>query len=173
MTQEDKQLLLKDLCARLSYGVKVRISSESDGCLHVYTTTLDIDFLHKYMLDGGYYSHGNFYKTLGFQLLPYLRPMSSVTEGEKEVLKRLSNCFVQTRVLERGRNGKIKKQISYLDNEIEEIDLFGDNDKQYNHISQQNFIDTSDFFNSRYIDYRGLIEKGLALEAPEGMYETE
>jgi hypothetical protein len=26
------------------------------------------------------------------------------------------------------------------------------------------------FFNSHYIDYRGLIEEGLALEAPEGMY---
>jgi len=28
-----------------------------------------------------------------------------------------------------------------------------------------------DFFNSKHLDYRGLIEKGLALEAPEGMYK--
>ena len=27
-----------------------------------------------------------------------------------------------------------------------------------------------DFYNSHHLDYRGLIEKGLALEAPEGMY---
>ena len=27
-----------------------------------------------------------------------------------------------------------------------------------------------DFYNSNHFDYRGLIEKGLAIEAPEGMY---
>ncbi len=31
----------------------------------------------------------------------------------------------------------------------------------------------SDYLNSIHIDYRNLIEKGLALEAPEGMYKTE
>jgi len=30
-----------------------------------------------------------------------------------------------------------------------------------------------DWLNSRHFDYRGLIEKGLALEAPNGMYKTE
>ena len=29
-----------------------------------------------------------------------------------------------------------------------------------------------DWFNEHHFDYRGLIEKGLALEAPEGMYES-
>lgn len=160
MRQEEKQLLLKDLCGRLPYGVKINIKSD-------YTREMEDTELTPYHLDGlGYnaeYRH----------LRPYIRPMSSITKEEKEILERLSNCFVQTRVLERGRNGEIKKQISYLDNEIEEIDLFGDNDTHYNHISQQNFIDTTDFFNSRHIDFRGLIEKGLALEAPENMYETE
>jgi len=28
-----------------------------------------------------------------------------------------------------------------------------------------------DWLNAHHFDYRGLIEKGLALEAPEGMYE--
>lgn len=33
-------------------------------------------------------------------------------------------------------------------------------------------IDTViDFYNSRYFDYRGLIPKGLAIAAKEGMYE--
>lgn len=86
MTKEQKQLLTKDLCARFPYGVKVRISSESDVCLYVTTDTLDIDNLHKYMLNGGYYKNGLFYKTPGFQLLPYLRPMSSMTEEEKAFL---------------------------------------------------------------------------------------
>ena len=30
----------------------------------------------------------------------------------------------------------------------------------------------ADFCNSKHLDYRGLIEKGLALEAPEGMYDN-
>lgn len=157
MTQEEKQLLLKDLCARLPYNVVIRCT-DNDTDYRCFLTT---NILNELLYNIEYYD----YK-------PYLRPLSSMTGEEKEILERLSNCFVQTRVLERGRNGKIKKQISYLDNEIEEIDLFGDNDTRYNHISQQNFIDTTDFFNSRHIDYRGLIEKGLALEAPEGMYKT-
>lgn len=28
-----------------------------------------------------------------------------------------------------------------------------------------------DFYNKHHIDYRGLIEKGLAIEAPKGMYK--
>jgi hypothetical protein len=34
-------------------------------------------------------------------------------------------------------------------------------------------IEGYDWLNAHHFDYRGLIEKGLALEAPEGMYETE
>jgi len=30
-----------------------------------------------------------------------------------------------------------------------------------------------DWLNASHFDYRGLIEKGLALEAPEGMYEVK
>lgn len=30
-----------------------------------------------------------------------------------------------------------------------------------------------DWLNAHHFDYRGLIEKGLALEAPEGMYDTK
>jgi len=31
----------------------------------------------------------------------------------------------------------------------------------------------ADWYNAHHFDYRGLIEKGLAIEAPEGMYKTE
>ena len=33
------------------------------------------------------------------------------------------------------------------------------------------WLDILDFLNSHHFDYRGLIEKGLALEAPKGMYD--
>lgn len=34
-------------------------------------------------------------------------------------------------------------------------------------------LEQMDWLNAHYFDYRELIEKGLALEAPEGMYKTE
>jgi len=34
-----------------------------------------------------------------------------------------------------------------------------------------NNVATIDWYNRKHFDYRGLIEKGLALQAPEGMYE--
>ena len=40
----------------------------------------------------------------------------------------------------------------------------------YIHVTPQNAID---WLNAHHFDYRGLIEKGLALEAPKGMYKTE
>ena len=38
--------------------------------------------------------------------------------------------------------------------------------------SQLGGIDLIDWYNANHIDYRGLIEKGLAIEAPEGMYNN-
>ena len=41
--------------------------------------------------------------------------------------------------------------------------------------SRQPYLPTEamDWLNEYHFDYRDLIEKGLALEAPEGMYKTE
>ena len=73
MTQEDKELLLKDLCARLPYGVKVqRYSYEND--IETIETLREID-------SDGYMS------TLECETLtpiskPYLFPLSSMTVGQ-------------------------------------------------------------------------------------------
>ena len=69
MTEQEKQLLLKDLCARLPYGVQYKDA-------HDYKKTLDI------------WSH-EFHTALNTILYDgkpslYLRPMSSMTEEEKE-----------------------------------------------------------------------------------------
>ena len=64
MKQEEKQLLIKDLCARLPYGVKCRmLKLDSQVC------TLDSGLLGKVEI-----------------LEPYLRPMSSMTREEYEDL---------------------------------------------------------------------------------------
>lgn len=76
MTQEEKELLLKDLCARLPYGVKAHIEHDTfydeiepyDGT--VDTNTIN-DLLHNEKLE----------------VRPYLRPMSSMTREEKAYWK--------------------------------------------------------------------------------------
>lgn len=70
MTQEDKELLLKDLCARLPYGVKVEVKNYrcNGEVRNVEIETLNVEHLtcpiERYR--------------------PYLRPMSSVTEEERK-----------------------------------------------------------------------------------------
>lgn len=107
MNKEDKSLLLKDLCARLPY--KVIIKSVGENKIIGLWDLRDIDNLP----------------------IPYLRPMSSMTNREK---KDLDRTFYPC----------------------------GEYDS--------NTYETFDWYNAHHFDYRGLIEKGLALEAPEDMY---
>lgn len=72
MTQEDKDLLLRDLCCRLPYGVIV----EDRNGVHPLTTG-NTEFT---ALFGG----------SGWHIIkPYLRPMSSMTEEERKEYKHL------------------------------------------------------------------------------------
>lgn len=121
MTQEEKNLLLKDLCGRLSYGVKYQtylgdIFTLKDITLSRTTT--------KYYIDDNAFSLS--------QIKPYLRPMSSMTEEEKEEYQYITERWMY--------------------------------DASYS------ISDSIDWLNAHHFDYRGLIEKWLGLEAPEGMY---
>jgi hypothetical protein len=72
MKQEDKELLLKDLCARLPYGVKVTWDGKHPLTVtpHIYCAILSEDNIN------------NLPKLL-------LRPMSSMTEEERKEYKHL------------------------------------------------------------------------------------
>lgn len=137
MTQEEKQLLLKDLCARLPYNVLIRCTDNDTN----YKCFLTADILNELLHNIEYYD----YK-------PYLRPLESMTEEEtKEINKFLGyrkeiNAFGDIRCA--GWNG----------------DVFVDIDKIYGYLN---------WLNEHHFDYHGLIEKGLALEAKEGMYKNE
>ena len=133
MTQEEKQLLLKDLCGRLPYGVKVRYRD----------SILELDY-SLYASDGtiAFEKYPMIYFMDKIEIIkPYLRPLNSMTEDEK---KELGN-FVAAEMFASQNKGPLFQ--------LTRKALF------------------ADFFNKRHIDYRGLIEKGLALEAPEGMYK--
>ena len=86
MTQEEKQLLLKDLCARLPYKPRVRyyysidsdaINGYSDEGYLSYQKLEDFSIYPKYGLE----------KTRVYNISPYLRPMSSMTEEEEKEFK--------------------------------------------------------------------------------------
>ena len=117
MTQEDKNLLLQDLCARLPYGVIVYDYDREE------TREMGLGTLHDIMFND-------------LECKPYLRPMSSMTEEEKRYLMSLK----------------------YQPSAFKWKNLI---------ISSQEVID---WLNAHHFDYRGLIEKGLALEAPKDMY---
>jgi ligand-binding SRPBCC domain-containing protein len=128
MTQEDKQLLLVDLCARLPYGVKVQ---------HQHQDYLDeIQTIERITREYGIIETES---VLGFvdDFKPYLRPMSSMTEAEKEEYRNECNKVLSMPF-------KINGPYPIVD-----------------------------WLNAHHFDHRGLIEKGLAIEAPEGMYKTK
>lgn len=83
MTEENKELLLKDLCARLPYGVKVRYSSYEKFItytLHAINPVYDIVDLWS--------ENACFNPVDTSKIKPYLFPLSSITiEQEKELSK--------------------------------------------------------------------------------------
>lgn len=76
MTTEEKELLIKDICARLPYGIKAH-TDDSD----MYIETIEGISLDKGLLR---VSHNNIFSSLIIEhCKPYLRPMSSMTNREK------------------------------------------------------------------------------------------
>ena len=117
MTQEEKELLIKDLCARLPYGVKIDIPD-----LFISTKN-NIEVLNEIFCGDNSEFYCNNFGILIEYVKPYLFPLSSMTEEQK-------------------------KEWLYT--------LSSDDNITY---------DTVDWCNENHLDYRGLIEKGLAIDA--------
>ena len=118
MTQEDKELLLKDLCARLPYGVKGKsVIINPDTNEHRLYGIDVFESISVIMIEGG-----------EEEFTPYLFPLSSMTEEQSKVYHELIKGMFGTSAL-------------------------------------INFEVLTDFFNANHFDYRGLIEKGLAIDA--------
>ena len=123
MEQKLKELLIKELCPRLPYSLKVK---RPDCGYYDYVSAIDIDAGTLTCQYNGYTDDMEKFK-------PYLRPMSSMTEEEEFEYYSLG---IQPRVYD------------------------------------VNFLSV-DWLNAHHFDYRDLIEKGLALEAPDGMYDLK
>ena len=79
---------------------------------------------------------------------PYLRPMSSMTEEEYKEYDKETDLDVK-----------------------DCADTLMENLKAETRVRVSKWYHGSDWLNAHHFDYRGLIEKGLAIEAPEGMYK--
>ena len=130
MTQEEKQLLLKDICARLPYH---------DLWVQYYNKDwLAIGYGHERIeLLSNIFSSISGPCPLIDEIKPYLRPMSSMTEEEKEIYNSFAVAYGNSRTI------MIPSPIAM------------------------------DYLLSHHFDVRGLIPRGLALEAPTDMYKTE
>ena len=147
MTQEEKQILLKDLCARLPYGVICNDSRHGDSRIIV----IDVADKTVYCYDFDEYVELD-------KIKPYLRPMSSMTEEEKQECCSIFNgSMYQFEVNEYGdvesTKPTVERECIYYDAEL--------------------MVEWMNWLNAHHFDYRGLIEKGLAIEAPDGMYDLK
>ena len=134
MKQEDKELLLKDLCARLPYGVKCKYYDCCEGdydegtiCGFERQEYIQIDGVCIYVEE----------------VKPYLFPLSSMTEEQKEE-------YNQSRLKDlRMLNSVLMERISD-ENNFDRL------------VVAHNEID---WLNKNHFDYRGLIPMGLANDA--------
>lgn len=91
------------------------------------------------------------------EVKPYLRPMSSMTEEEKEELRSEFGADIRDE-----DNGRHTEEYGYV--------------IVYHKFKDESWyipFEAIDWLNAHHFDYRGLIEDGLALEAPEGMYKLK
>ena len=125
MTQEEKDLLLKDLCARLPYGVRYRHVTWDDK----YGETYIAAQIYSINTDG-YVKNCYDDETVYIDNVRlYLLPLSSMTEEQK-------------------------KEYQYIT-------------ERWMYDPAYSISDSIDWLNKHHFDYRGLIEKGLAIDATE------
>ena len=138
MTQEDKELLIKDLCARLPYGVKMTHIADNEHCpktlIGIVKDMITLEGI------GGYECVDiEDYK-------PYFFPLSSMTEEQKQE-------FISVAGYERREEDCGRHTETYY------YDMVGHEHNFYPN------IDAIDWLNKNKFDYRGLIPKGLANDA--------
>lgn len=156
MNNEEKQLLLRDLCARLPYDVMV----DYNGCIYILneidSACKDIDYITVRIQDVERLRCAE--SALIENIKPYLRSMNSMTEEEKEELK--SKCL-HTETEEDWEGVRCDVWC------IQILERY-DTRRRDNPIWPSTInMDAIDWLNSRHFDYRGLIEKGLAIEVTE------
>lgn len=149
-----------DLCARLPYGVYVTYKINKD---ETERATIFNGNYARDIMEG---------RSMWIDFKPYLRSFSSMTEEEKDYVKNVARFKQSDGIHYDDGVHYVPIYQETLDNQWKEDGKFppilGD---IYRFMLEYGYILLFDFFNSHYLDYRGLIPMGLANEAPEGIYE--
>ena len=139
MTQNKKDLLLKDLCARLPYGVKGLVTFNGN----IFMTQVQVE---DRTIDGKLYDRfanfqGSWYDNVTIK--PYLFPLSSMTEEQYYEMQTISgkDCLEHMEVEKGWKNNSSFSHLPLYEHRV------------------------IDFFNKNHLDYRGLIPMGLAIDA--------
>ena len=130
MTPKEKDLLLRDLCARLPYGLKVKCEKYSFPVTILYSGNIDEV---KFQENGGIENI--------CAIKPYLFPLSSMTIEQQKEANIFDDMDMDILSENLGRNHRNKTNIPTA---------------TYNYI---------DWLNKNHFDYRGLIKRGLAIDA--------
>lgn len=124
MTREERELLFKDLCSRLPYGVKLQKTYDTSDPIELYSIDLDHRTIKFYKYKGECITIcdvGDIERFGELRFKPYLFPISSISEEERIAI---GNEFAY---------GQPHKAM--------------------------------DILHKKHIDYRGLIEQGMAIDA--------
>ena len=143
MKTENKELLLKDLCARLPYGVKIKTSYNK------MDEPIELRFVNHRNESFAIGSNFTLISGLDFdtyECKPYLFPLSSMTEEQREEFVKFA--YYESRLEDCGGH----KELYYYDLVGHENNLYPNSD-------------AIDWLDKNHFDYRGLIEKGLAIDA--------
>lgn len=131
MAPGDKELLLKDLCARLPYGVKLQKTYDASDPVELYLVDLGHDIIKFYTYKGECLTMcdvGDIERFGKLRYKPYLFPLSSMTDEQLPY-------YITTLKYSEETRGMVETSDSF------------------------------DWLNKNHFDYRGLIEKGLAIDA--------
>ena len=149
MKQADKKLLIKDLCGRIPYGVKFVIDNDQNNI----RTLTGIDEAIPYE-DWQMCAFARGISAIPIEdIKPYLFPMSSMTKAQKKKYYSLAADVT----IKPGEN-------SYFGIRIHCIKL-GISDNPHEGVWDYVDVDALDWLHKNHFDYRGLIEKGLAIDA--------
>ena len=142
MTQEHKELLLKDLCARLPYGVKFMCNK------NIYTTK-GLDLI---VADEGDWEYAITAKdTAPIEIdfiKPYLFPLSSMTKEQEEEIQEITGnpdyaCIIR-------KTDGLELWLNFIDTDPT--------------MWLDTIFEVQDYLNKNHFDYRNLINKNLAID---------
>ena len=152
MTKEEKNILLKDLCARLQYKPHCRVFKLNEDIKE------NDDVLYGVIGDNVMTLKSNKDECLMYyQIKPYLRPMNSMTEEEaQEIRDRLNKLSIGRTIT----NENFEKCCDFL---------WFTKMSSFECVSEKMMDVVIDYLDENMFDHRGLIEKGLAIKSSKNV----